>query len=137
MKLRIKVEFNHIDDDGDKVLEIRFLRGETLLHNVFYDVNGLSDDTIVELKHEAIAKFCELFPEISAKDIMKGFDGVDEKMYQLYRETFNPRGAGRKKGKKIGKIKPPTVSFNRRVTQEEKEFLDECLKKYRESKGTF
>lgn len=65
---------------------------------------------------------------------MKGFNGVDDKMYQLYKETFNPKGGGRKAGKKIGKIKPETVVFFRRVTLEEKEFLEKALKEYRQQK---
>ena len=44
-------------------------------------------------------------------------------------------GAGRKPGVKIGRIKPETVTFYRRVTQDEKEFLDEKLKEYRQQKS--
>lgn len=116
------------------VLEIGFYRGETLLHNVFYNVEGLSEDELIELKKEACAKFCTVFPEISLKDVMKGFNGVDENMYQLYKETFNPKGAGRKAGKKIGRIKPPTIVYQKRVTPAEKEFLEKALKEFRQQK---
>ena len=30
-------------------------------------------------------------------------------MYELYKQTYNPRGGGRKAGKKIGRVKPETV----------------------------
>lgn len=40
-------------------------------------------------------------------------------------------GAGRKKGVKIGKIKPETVCFHRRVTPDEREFLIKALEEYR------
>lgn len=70
------------------ILKIGFYRNETLLHNVFYDIEGLSEDEIFELKKEAIAKFGAVFPEISKKDIMKGFAGVDKKIEKLYFETF-------------------------------------------------
>lgn len=41
------------------------------------------------------------------------------------------RGGGRKKGVKIGRIKPETVHFTKRVTPTEKEFLLNALTKYR------
>lgn len=118
----------------DNVLKIGFYRGETLLHNVFYNVEGLSEDELIELKKEACAKFCTVFPDISLKDVMKGFNGVDDNMYQLYKETFNPKGAGRKAGKKIGRIKPPTIVYQKRVTPAEKEFLEKALKEFRQQK---
>lgn len=52
-------------------------------------------------------------------------------------ETFNNgrggkrEGAGRKKGVKIGKIKPETVMFSRRVTPEEYKKLTEYLENLR------
>ena len=41
------------------------------------------------------------------------------------------RNGGRKKGKKIGHIKEPTVNFHRRVTPEEKEKLENYLRQLR------
>ena len=131
MNLSICIRYSTPEDN---ILEIGFYRGEALLYNVFYNLEGLSEDELIELKKEACAKFCSVFPEISLKDVMKGFNGVDDKMYQLYKETFNPKGAGRKAGKKIGRIKPPTVSFHRNVTPEEKEFLEKALKEFRQQK---
>ena len=83
--MKISVKYN-TPENG--VLEIGFYRNETLLHNVFYDIEGLDEDEIFELKKEAIAKFGVVFPEISNKDIMKGFAGVDKKIEKLYFETF-------------------------------------------------
>lgn len=127
--MKINIECNEPETN---VLEICFYRGRTLLHNVFYDIEGLNDEEILALKRESVAKFCSVFPEISAKDVMKGFGAVDEKMYKLYKETFDNRGgartnAGRKPGVKIGKIKPETIVYYRRVTKEEAEFLDKQL----------
>lgn len=42
----------------------------------------------------------------------------------------NPRGAGRKKGVKIGKIKPETVVFYKRVTPDAKIYLEQCYQDY-------
>ncbi len=42
-------------------------------------------------------------------------------------------GAGRKKGVLIGPIKPATTRFNKRITFEEKEFLERCLDEYRKN----
>lgn len=128
--MKIAVRYYNSEDN---VLEIRFLRGKTLLYNIFYNVAGLSDEELLELKKEAVAKFCTVFPDISKKDVMKGFGAVDQLMYQLYKETFDTRGgarpnAGRKKGVKI---KPATVVFARRVTPEEKEYLTKCLDEFR------
>ncbi len=95
MNLKISVKYSNPEPE---VLEIGFYRGETLLHNVFYDIEGLNDVELLELKQEAVAMFCSCFPEIPKKLVMKGFDGVDALMYDLYKETFNPRGAGNKKG---------------------------------------
>lgn len=111
------------------VLEIGFYRGKTLLHNVFYNIEGLDKEELLKLKKEAVAKFCACFPDIPLKSVMKGFCEVDPMMQKLYTETFNPKGAGRKTGKKIGKIKPETVIFYRRVTPDEKILLEETLKK--------
>lgn len=83
--MKISVRYN-TPENG--ILEIGFYRNETLLHNVFYDIEGLDEDEIFELKKEAIAKFGAVFPEISNKDIMKGFAGVDEKIEKLYFEAF-------------------------------------------------
>ena len=44
------------------------------------------------------------------------------------------RGGGRKKGVKIGKTKPETTNFHRRVTIEEKEYLEQCLEDFRNKK---
>lgn len=129
--MRVSVKYTTPDVD---VLEIGFYRGETLLHNVFYDIEGLDEAELLALKNEAAAKFAAVFPEISKKDIMKGFAAVDPLMQKLYQEAFNPRNAGRKTGVKIGKIKPETVSFHRRVTPEEYKFLDEKLKEFRKKR---
>ena len=44
------------------------------------------------------------------------------------------RGGGRKKGVKIGKLKPDMINFHRRVTPEEKEYLEKCLADFRNKK---
>lgn len=127
----INIKYSYSNDD---ILTIKFYNDNKFIHQELCNVEGLSEDELIELKKEACAKFCSVFPDISLKDVMKGFNGADEKMYQLYKETFNPKGAGRKAGKKIGRIKPPTVSFHRNVTPEEKEFLENALKEYRQQK---
>ena len=86
--MKIFVRYN-TPENG--ILEIGFYRNETLLHNVFYDIEGLSEDEVFELKKEAMAKFGAVFPEISKKDIMKGFAGVDKKIEKLYFETFKEK----------------------------------------------
>jgi len=43
--------------------------------------------------------------------------------------------AGRKPGVKIGKIKPETILFSRRVTNDEYLLLEEYLKKIRSTKS--
>ena len=88
VQIPIRIEYNNFMEDDEHLLEIRFLRGNTLLHNVFYNIDGLSEKEIEELKIEAVAKFLSVFPEISLEDIMKGFDGVDSKIQQMYKETF-------------------------------------------------
>lgn len=86
--MKISVKYN-TPENG--ILEIGFYRNETLLHNVFYDIEGLDEGEIFELKKEAITKFGAVFPEISKKDIMKGFAGVDKKIEKLYFETFEKK----------------------------------------------
>lgn len=88
VQIPIRIEYNNFMEDDEHLLEIRFLRGNTLLHNVFYNIDGLSEKDIEELKAEAVAKFVSVFPEISFEDIMKGFDVVDNKIQQMYKETF-------------------------------------------------
>lgn len=55
---------------------------------------------------------------------------MDENKYYSGRGGARPN-AGRKKGVKIGRIKPETVVFYVRVTPEEKEKLDKYLKELR------
>lgn len=43
----------------------------------------------------------------------------------------NPKGSGRVAGKKIGRIKPETVVFYKRVTPDEKQALEAFLKELR------
>lgn len=96
--MKIHVDMNNSEEG---VLEIDFFRGKTLLHNVFYDIEGLSDEDIYNLKREAVAKFCAVFPGIPLKDVMRGFSAVDNQMEKLYKQTFPcggvRAGAGRKK----------------------------------------
>lgn len=133
--MKINIVYN-TNNEEPEILEIQFLRGNTLLHNVFYDISDLNPQEVSALKVEAIAKFCSCFPEIPKRDVIKGFSSVDPQMYNLYKKTFETRGgarinAGRKKGKKIGKIKAETTLFSRRVTKEEYTLLDEYLNKLR------
>ncbi len=58
------------------------------MHNVFYNIDGLTPDEIIELQKEAVAKFYSVFPELSFENIMQGFDACDEKIQQLYKETY-------------------------------------------------
>lgn len=97
MKLKISVRYSSPEPG---VLEIGFYRGETLLHNIFYNIEGFDEDELLELKKEAVAMFSSCFPDVPSKEILKGFDGVDPLMYDLYKKTFNPKGAGNKKGSK-------------------------------------
>lgn len=113
--MKISVRYNTLENG---ILEIGFYRNETLLHNVFYDIEGLNEDEIFELKKEAIAKFGAVFPEISKKDIMKGFAGVDEKIEKLYFETFEKNEEikmnkrGRKELPEVEKGKNRTIKMN-------------------------
>ena len=83
--MEIKVKYTEPEKN---VLEIGFYRGNILLHNIFYDIDGLDEQELNLLKKEAIAKFFSVFPEISASDIMKGFEAVDPQIYKLYEETY-------------------------------------------------
>lgn len=125
MKLNIKIKYSN---PKDNVLEMGFYKGEKLLHNVFLDVSGLSDDELLELKKESCAKFITCFPEISLKEVMKGFKNVDESMYQLYKETYNPKGAGRKVGTKKAVTKK---MYSFRLSKEEETAVRELLKRMR------
>ncbi len=87
-QIKINIEYLEFEEDNERILEIRFLRGQTLIHNVFYTIDGLSKKEIEELKVEAVSKFSAVFPEISFEDILKGFDTCDQKIYRLYKETF-------------------------------------------------
>ncbi len=129
MEMKILIKYTNPEDD---VLEIGFYRGNTMIYNVFCGISGLNEEELTELKKEAITKFCACFPDISLKEVMKGFSAVDPIMERLYIETFNPKRAGRKQGKKIGKIKENTILFARRVTLREKIFLEKCLNDYRQ-----
>ena len=86
--IKINIKYNRFEEYGEQIIEVRFLRGETLLHNVFYNIDGLSENEIDELKVEAVAKFSAVFPELSFEDIMRGFDITDTKIQQLYLENF-------------------------------------------------
>lgn len=87
-KIKIRIEYNKFTEDDENILEIKFLRGNTLLHNVFYNIDNLTKNELFELESEAIAKFLSVFPEISFEDIMKGYDEVNDKVEKLYKETF-------------------------------------------------
>lgn len=45
--VNITIRYSTPEDD---VLEIGFYRGEALLYNVFYNLEGLSEDDLIELK---------------------------------------------------------------------------------------
>lgn len=91
-KIKINIEYIEFQEDDEHILEIRFLRGKTMLHNVFYTIDGLEGNELEELKVEAVAKFFTVFPEISFEDIMKGFDACNPKICKLYEETFGHFG---------------------------------------------
>ena len=126
--IKIKIEYKKIDD---KSLEIRFLRGNKLIHNVFYDVSGLNEDEILELKKETAHKFCAMFPDIPLKAVLQGFKAVDPLMREYYRQMF-PHGGSRGGGRPAGNPHPErNIYFYKKVTANEKKFLSEMLKKYR------
>ncbi len=89
MKLNISVKYSNPEP---RILEIGFYRGEVLLHNIFYDIKGLNENVLLELKQEAVAMFCACFPDVPKREILKGFSAVDPLMQKLYNETFNLRG---------------------------------------------
>jgi hypothetical protein len=117
--MKIKAKVLTKTEDGETILEVRFLRGETLLHNVFYLIDGLSKEELIDLKKEALSKFATVFPEISAKDIMLGFEACEPKIQALYEHYFSGRGghrknSGRPKGSKkpeAEKVKPRKISL--------------------------
>ena len=107
--MTIKIEYNMPEED---VLEIRFIRGRNMIHNAFYNIQGLSDSDVLELKKEAASKFCAVFPDVPLKSVLQGFKVVDPLMREYYKQTFPNggwRGGGRPKGtkgtKKNGGIK--------------------------------
>ncbi len=55
-QISIRIEYNTFEEDDEKILEIRFLRGNVLLHNVFYNIDGLSEDEQDKLKAEAVVQ---------------------------------------------------------------------------------
>lgn len=131
--IKIKIEYNSPEPDA---FEIRFLRGNNLIHNVSYNISGLNEDEILELKKEAVAEFCTVFPDVPLKAVLQGFNAVDPLMYEYYRQVFpnggKRTGAGRPKGAKSSNSHPErNIYFYKKVTAEEKKFLSEMLKKYR------
>ena len=128
--MTIKIEYNVPEAD---VLEIRFIRGKNIIHNIFYDISGLADTDVLELKKEAVAKFCAVFPDIPLKSVLQGFKAVDPSMTE-YKQTFPHggwRGGGRPKGAKGTKKNEKTEALNQRITLEEKEILIKILKSLR------
>ena len=129
--IKIKIEYNMPEAD---VLEIRFIRGRNMIHNVFYDISGLADAEVLELKKEAVAKFCAVFPDVPLKSVLQGFKAVDPLMQEYYKQTFPHggwRGGGRPKGAKGTKKTKKTEALNQRITLEEKEILIKILKSLR------
>ena len=127
--MTIKIEYVLPKED---VLEIHFKHRRNELYNVSYNVSGLSEAEVLELKKEAAAKFCAVFPDVPLKSVLQGFKAVDPLMQEYYKQTF-PNGGWRGGGRPKGTNK--TESLNQRLTPDEKEFLLLQLKNYRQKKG--
>ena len=123
--MRIKIEYALRNADA---LEIRFKHRRNELYNVTYNVSGLADAEVLELKKEAAAKFCEAFPDIPLKSVLQGFKAVDPSMEEYYKQMF-PNGGWRGGGRPRGTDK--TETLNQRLTPDEKKFLLWQLKIYR------
>ena len=39
VQVKINIKYNEFMEDDEKLLEIKFLRGETLIYNVFYNID--------------------------------------------------------------------------------------------------
>ena len=128
MHMKIKIEYAMPEAD---VLEIYFKHRRDELYNVSYNISGLSDAEVLELKKEAAAKFCAVFPDVSLKSVLQGFKAVDPLMHGYYKQMFPNggwRGGGRPKGAKGKKKTKKTEALNQRITLEEKEILTKILK---------
>lgn len=58
MNLSICIRYSTPEDN---VLEIGFYRGEALLYNVFYNVEGLSEDDLIKLKKKHVQSSVQYF----------------------------------------------------------------------------
>ena len=129
--MQIKIRYETISDNE---LKIRFMHRRDELYNVSYNISGLSDAEVLELKKEAAAKFCAVFPDVPLKSVLQGFKAVDPLMQGYYKQMFPNggwRGGGRPKGAKGTKQTKKTEALNQRITLEEKEILIKILKSLR------
>ena len=124
--MTIKIEYTLSETE----LEIRFKYRRNELYKVSYNISGLADLEVLELKKEAAAKFCAMFPDIPLKSVLQGFKAVDPSMTEYYKQTF-PHGGWRGGGRPKGTNK--TEALNQRITLEEKEILIKILKSLRSS----
>ena len=129
--MAIKIEYDMREEDA---LEIRFIRGRNMIHNVFYNISGLADADVLELKKEAAAKFCAVFPDVPLKSVLQGFKAVDPLMQEYYKQMF-PNGGWRGGGRPKGTLRSnKKARFTKAISEEEKIYLEKCLEDFRKKK---
>lgn len=99
------------------------------------------DDENLETKLKFVEDFLNgthaKLKKYTRRDVLKDFAKIDEQIAEYYKKEY-PKGgyrknAGRKVGSYVGGVKSKrTEQFSLAITKEEKEYLSECLKRYRE-----
>lgn len=70
--MQIKMTSRIFIEDDEQIIEFIFKRGDIVVWNVFYNIDGLSEDDLRDLQIEVMAKFLAAMPEVSAEDILAG-----------------------------------------------------------------
>ena len=126
--MTIKIEYALPEED---VLKIRFMQRRNELYNVSYNISGLTNAEVLELKKEAAAKFCAVFPDVPLKSVLQGFKAVDPLMQEYYKQTF-PHGGSRGGGRPFGTLRSnKKARFTKAISEEEKIYLEKCLEDFR------
>lgn len=89
---------------------------------------GRGKDEITNAKMHYLSDFNKSHPEINIKDVLRAFSKIDETMLNLYKSQYKRggyHGGGRPKGT------TRTEQLNQRLTPQEKEYLLNALKEYR------
>ena len=128
-------QFIHFQSKNNKDLQgYKLVRGNEELETLEYDIDKISYKELKQRKKEFFNFICSKYQDIERQPLLMIFAYVDDDMLEYYKEQYPIEE--KKVGKWILKDCPKrTEKYYKKITLDEKMFIDVALAKFRERFG--